>query len=97
MPIEYLLNDKRYVLSYSELRDKYQWFIELSDSEFMKRLSEAMHFACIVCWMKEIPSHDCLSDEGVIHQLAHMMHIPEEPLIRLSDVRHQFKTTLELK
>ena len=39
-------------------------------------------------------SSSVLSDEGLIHQLIHLMHIPDEPLINVIAIRSQFEAEL---
>lgn len=86
--MEYLLEGKKYHLSYSELREKF--------IEFMNNLPEIIHFAFIVCFLKEIPSYLCLSDIGIIHELSHLLYIPEENTTTLEEIRKIFNDTLSL-
>ncbi len=94
--MDYLVNGNTYVLSYAKLREEYLRHVAMTDSEFSSNLPSAMHLACIVCWLKETPSSVCLSDEGIIHQLAHLMHIKDCPLVSLKAIRRQFKKELKL-
>lgn len=68
----------------------------ISVDEFMDRLPEAIHLACIISWFKELPTQQVLSDYGIIHQLAHLMHIPDEPQISKEEIFEQFKKDLKL-
>jgi hypothetical protein len=88
--MEYKLKGKTYHFSLDELRKHYEEFISISDEEFMRRLPEILHFSCFVSWLNQTSNHDT-SDLGVLHQLIHLLHIPEEPLIVLQDIRKQFK------
>tara|TARA_R100000541_G_scaffold56859_1_gene66547 strand:+ start:224 stop:514 length:291 start_codon:yes stop_codon:yes gene_type:complete len=95
--MEYLVNNKKFTISYKELKSLYNDFVNLTDEEFKKRLPEVIHFACICAFLKEIPTSNCLSDEGVIHQLAHLLHLTdEEPLIKVAEIREQFNKELKL-
>lgn len=94
--MEYLVDEKRYLLSYSELREEYVRHIEMTDEEFMKNLPSALHLACVICFLKETPSYIVLSDKGVIHQLAHLLHLGDTPLDPLYEVRALFKESLNL-
>jgi len=94
--MNYLVEGLQYSLSYSELRDKYMEMIHLSDEEFLQRIPEAAHLACIICYLKETPLEHCLSDMGVIHELIHLMHIKEDTLQDLPRIRLIFKEVLEL-
>lgn len=85
------------MVSYQELRDLYIDITEMSDDEFMSKISEILHAACIIAWFKELGSDATISDVGIIHQLVHLLHIPDEPTIILSEIREQFNALLELK
>lgn len=93
--MEYRVNGKTYSLSYMELKDHYTTFCEMSDEEFKTKLSSAAHLACIICFLKEIPTSSCLSDEGIVHQLIHLMDT-NDPIINLQQIRELFKKDLEL-
>lgn len=67
----------------------------MSDAEFMSSLPDVLHFACIAAFIKEM-GREVLSDEGVIHQLVHLMSITDEPLIDLRAVRRQFAEQLQI-
>jgi hypothetical protein len=93
--IEYLVDDHRYAFSYQELREKYIEFCRLPDNEFLLRLPEAAHLACIICFIKET-GYWAVSDRGIVHELIHLMHIPEGNTATLYDIRELFKKSLEL-
>lgn len=94
--MEYLVEGKKYNLSYSELKDNYNVICLMGDSEFMNSLPEILHLACVICYLKEIPTYVCLSDEGIIHQLVHLLHIPDDPIIDLVEIRKLFENQLKL-
>ncbi len=94
--IEYNLSDRKYLLSYQHLREQYLTFVALSDKEFKKRLPEALHLACVICFLKEIPTYVCLADIGIIHELAHEIHIKDENTTPFKDIRKLFKSQLLL-
>ena len=95
--IEYLSGDHKYSISYSDLREHYYRFVSMSNKEFMKALPSAIHFACVVCWFKEVGLEASLSDRGIVHQLAHLLEFGDtletEPL---KEIRKRFKSTLYL-
>lgn len=93
--IEYLLNEKKYDLSYSELRESYMQFVQMPDDEFMKRLPEAAHLACVISFLKE-HGQWAISDIGIVHELIHLMHIPEGNTSTLRDIRTLFEHQLKL-
>lgn len=98
MSIEYRVDNVRYTLSYSQLKSEHEKLCSLSDEEFRRKLPEAIHLACIISYLKELPSDVILSDRGVIHLLAHQLHIPEdfEVLSEFSEMREKFKSVLAL-
>ena len=87
----------KFGLSYRDLQDQYLHFCGLSDAEFMRQLFAAIHFACIVSWMKELSLDATLGDEGIVHQLAHIGHIGTEDSIDFKAIRRQFKRVLRLE
>lgn len=93
--IEYILNDRKYGLGYSELKESYYQFVQMPDDEFMKRLPEAAHLACVISFLKEFGQW-AVSDVGVVHELIHLMHIPEGNTATLRDIRKIFEDQLRL-
>lgn len=91
--IEYKVDNKHYLLSYNDLREKYLEFVEITDEEFDKRIIEATHLACIISWFKELPNDATLGDMGIIHELVHYMQL-QEPSIRT--IRKQYEELLKL-
>lgn len=75
--ITYLPNDPlpsgKYSLSYQSLRDDYVRYSLMSDEEFLGNIVNVLHFACVTCWLKEMNSQHVLSDEGIIHELVHLL------------------------
>jgi hypothetical protein len=94
--MEYLVNGKRFTLSYIELREKYFMFIKMSDKEFLNNLPSAAHFACIVGWLKELPNDAVIGDQGIVHEIIHLIHIPNSNTRNLKEIRKQFKQLLKL-
>lgn len=93
--IEYILNDRKYAFSYSELRESYLQFLQMSDEEFVKRLPEAAHLACVISFLKEFGQW-AISDVGIVHELIHLMHIPDGNTASLRDIRRIFEDQLKL-
>ena len=94
--MEYLINENKYNLSYVELRDKYNEICSLSLQSFLARLPEVLHLACVISFLKEVPSYNTLSDEGLIHELVHLLHIPNEPLVCAEKIKKQFEEEMKL-
>lgn len=94
--MEYLVEGSKYNFSYTDVRQAYIEICALSDPEFVRQLPKAIHLACVICYFKEIPTYNCLSDRGIIHELAHAMDIGEQNTISLQSIRALFKEQLKL-
>lgn len=96
--MEYVIDGRPFAWSYSELRTTYRAFIDMSNEEFLENIGAALHFACFVCFIKEIPGYVCLADTGIIHELVHILEFgPKGPTtLNLEDIRQLFKEQLEL-
>lgn len=81
-----------YSLCYSSLRENYLRYTMMSDEEFVADILSVLHFACYVCFIKEIGSDRALGDDGIVHQLLHIL-IPEtrpDALRELGRIRNTF-------
>lgn len=94
--IEYIVDNHKYSLSYSELKEEYQRFVAMKDKEFLANLPAALHLACVICWLKEVPTYVVLGDRGIIHELAHEIHIGRANTTALKEIRKSFKLWLKL-
>lgn len=94
--MEYLVDNKKYSLSYTDLKEKYNLFSKLSLSEFLDRLPEVLHLTCIISYLKEVPSYNTLSDTGLIHELVHLLDITDEPLVDAEKIRQKFINEMKL-
>jgi hypothetical protein len=96
--MEYTVSGKHFFLSYQDLKEDYFTFINQSDAEFIipQNLIKALHFACIVLYLKEAGPEMTVSDKGIIHELVHLLDIPDEPLVDLAAIRDLFKEVLLL-
>lgn len=95
MSIKYLSEGIEFSLSYQELRKHYLNFCEMSDSDFLENLPDALHLACMICFLKEIPTYVCLTDTGIIHELVHLLK-ENGTTTSLQEIRDLFKMTLLL-
>jgi len=93
MPIEYLSEGAKFSLSYQELREHYLNFCDMSDADFLKNLADALHLACVICFLKEIPTYVCLSDKGIIHELVHLLK-ENGTTTEIEEIRDLFKLSL---
>lgn len=83
-------------MEYQDLRAHHQRLCLMDDDDFMASLPEAVHLAIVIAWFKDLPTGEVLGDCGVIHELAHLLHIPDEPMVDLKAIREQFKEQLKL-
>lgn len=94
--MEYLVEGKKYNISYSELKERYTDISELPLDKFLLILPEVLHLTCIISYLKEIPTYITLSDTGLIHELVHLLHIGDEPLVDAEKIRQQFIDDMKL-
>ena len=93
--MEYLSEGSTFSLSYQELKEHYLLFCNMSDNEFLDRIPDALHLACVICFLKEIPTYVCLTDKGIIHELVHLLE-GNETTTPIGEIRDLFKITLNL-
>lgn len=62
-----------YSFSYQELRDDYRRFYLMSDDEFLGNLLDILHFTVYVSYIKEGQARWLLADNGIIHELVHLL------------------------
>lgn len=94
---EYVLVDSAgerrvFVCDVAELTEKFVELRALSKVEFMRRLPEALHFATYVSWLKQ--DVGAMSDLGVVHELIHLLVMPDEPVIEYDRIRRDFADRL---
>ena len=94
--MEYLINGNKYNLSYSDLRNRYNEICSLSLQSFLGRLPEILHLTCMISFLKEVPSYNTLNDTGLLHELIHLLHIPDEPLVSAEKIKKQFEEEMKL-
>lgn len=95
MSIEYIEESLKFRLSYQELKEKHEKFSAMNDDAFIKNVSQALHLACVICYLKEIPTSACLGDTGIIHELTHLV-AGIESTTSLKEIRSKFNTVLRL-
>lgn len=93
--MQYLIDGITFEMSYQKLRDLHFDFCGYSDEVFTSKLVDALHLACIICYLKE-RSHIVLGDKGIIHELVHLLSKDKGGLTDLAEVRKQFKEELYL-
>ena len=92
----YLVNSKKYSFSYTEMKELYDKYSKYSNKDFLENLPDIIHFSCIISYFKELNNEQTISDEGLIHQLVHLLTIPNEPLIEIKEIRNQFNELMRL-
>ena len=95
--IDYLVRDaageeRRFTLSWRMLQEQHARLCDLADHDFLRELPAALHFACIISWLKELPRDATLGDYGIVHELVHLLH--EGTTTPLSEIRRQFAEVL---
>lgn len=88
-----------YVVRYADLRNQHREMCALTDEEFSNRLPEAAHLACVIGWLKELPSDATVGDAGIVHELVHLIcgtYSFVERDLRLAQIRAQFADVLRL-
>lgn len=94
--IEYIIEDRHYMLSYQELKEHYNKFKNMSDADFKSNIVDVLHLICIVGYLKEVPSHVLLCDIGLIHEIVHLMKGEQEYGVNFKSIRAMFNQWMEL-
>lgn len=90
----YSVGNKEYNYNIISLRYRYNNYINQSDDEFIENIVEILHFAVFVCWVKEIPTDECLADNGIVHELVHLIKQNTRKHANLQEIRKKFEETL---
>lgn len=88
-------SQNKYTFNYQEEKERYNYFVNLSDEQFLKQLPNALHFACFISYVKQLGLESTIADEGLIHELIHLMTV-DECKTKLSEIRKQFEELLKL-
>ena len=91
----YLVGDKRFSFSYKELKERYLKYVDYTDEKFLSNIKEILHFVVFVSYLKEIDSRALLADDGLIHELVHLLN-DVGTVENLEDIRDNFKNLMEL-
>lgn len=84
-----------YAFSYSELKEDYWKFRQMNDAEFIDNVLDILHFACFVCFFKEV-GNSALSDIGIVHELIHLANPKTKNGVKLPELRQLFNKVCEL-
>jgi len=94
--MQYKVGKEFFGFSYQEVKDSYERHLSMSDKKFIKNLPSAIHLAVFICYLKQIPAYNCLADDGIVHELVHLLHLGESPHTKVKKIRKQFKKELKL-
>lgn len=94
--MDYVLDGRTFSISYRALKEEHTRLCEMDDATFLASLPDALHLACVVCFLKERPTYLCLSDTGIVHELVHLLGPPDGNPTLLADVRALFLEALRL-
>lgn len=91
-------NNTKYSFSYQELKDDFHKFKDMKDEEFIANALSILHFCCVVSYIKDLPSHAVLIDDGVIHELVHLLsdETRDGAIENLPEIRKNFNSIMEL-
>lgn len=93
--MDYIVNNKKFNFSYAELKEIYHQYVEMSDVEFFSDLPKLLHYVAFVAFLKEIPTNTLLCDDGLLHELIHMLD-GTELVTDKEDIRELFKELMRL-
>ena len=91
---EYKIGNRKYIYNEDILETSYLKYKNYSDEEFIKDIINILHYAVYVCWVKEISSDDCLSDDGIIHEIVHLAQENTRKYSNIKKIRRKFNKTL---
>ena len=96
--MQYLVEGKKYEFSYSDLKEDYVNYVSMSSTKFFSDIPKVLHFICVVSYIKEIPAYNLLSDEGLMHQLIHLLDdsTKDEPNVNNTMVKQQIRRDFKL-
>ena len=87
---DYKVGGHSYSVSLDQLRSQYHKIFFFDDNDFMENLPEVLHYVCFFKWLQKDGHKETLSDKGLLHELIHLQHIPNEPLVNLFEIREKF-------
>ena len=90
----YKVGNKRFLYDKKSLKFSFNTYKEYSNEEFLENIVDILHFAVFACWLKEIPGDDCLSDDGIVHELVHLLKENTIKHVDLEKIRTKFNKTL---
>jgi hypothetical protein len=96
LPKIYSVGDRKFIYDHASLRYAFDLYEKFTNEEFLENAVDILHFAVYVCWLKEIPSDECLADDGIIHELVHLIQENTIKHSNLENIRKKFNKTLTI-
>jgi len=94
LPREYKVGETNYIYDKKNLKRLYTKYINCSDQEFVDNAVDILHFACYVSWLKEIDTDTLLADDGLIHELVHLLKQGTRNCVNIETLREKFDNLL---
>ena len=94
LPKEYKVGNTDYVFDKKNLKRLYTKYINYSDQEFVDNAIDILHFTCYVSWLKEIDTDTLLADDGLIHELVHLLKQGTQIYVNIETLRKKFDELL---
>ena len=96
--MNYTQGNREYHLDYQSLKNDFNRISSLNDEQFLENLPNILHLTVFVCWFKGLSSNVVLADDGIVHQLVHLLTLRDEPLImgNLKEIRQLFNEQIAL-
>lgn len=94
LPKEYSIGGTKYVFDKKRLKHLYNKYINYSDQEFIDNAVDILHFACYMSWLKEIDTDTLLADDGLIHELVHLLKQGTRSCVNIETLREKFDELL---
>lgn len=91
---EYKVGERTFLFDEVHLRNSYKKYKNYSDVEFLNNIVDILHFTVYVCWLKEVPSDKCLADDGIVHEIVHLLQENTIKHSNLQEIRKNFNKNL---
>ena len=96
LPEIYRVGDREFVYDHRSLKYAFSTYQRYTNEDFLENIVDILHFAVYMCWLKEIPSDECLADDGIIHELVHLLQDNTIKHSDLKNIRKKFNKTLTI-
>ena len=96
LPEIYKVGNREFVYDHKSLQYAFSTYRGCTNEEFLENIVDILHFAVYMCWLKEIPSDECLADDGIIHELVHLLQENTIKNSNLENIRKKFNKTLTI-